>query len=424
MVPSGFVCVCSPGWSGDLCTVENACQSGSHDCGLNSHCQYDGREMSSYTCPCYNGYRREAGSADCMVIDLCETGPCVNGGVCASSLAAYNCTCAAGFAGNQCELEVDGCEFNRQPCGVFGQCQSDWNQPNGYRCTCQDSYTGINCNIPPEDICSERTNPCQHGAECESHGGATYVCVCQPNWSGYNCADFVDPCQNAPCGVHGRCETVASDPGVFACQCVDGFTGDRCTVPPVEENDVCTSAPCQNGGYCEEVQGSYECYCLPGFTAGNCESDVDECACVDRTDDLRSISRLTAALDCDVLRRAVDCSFSLTAFEDPQGRTLAQLCPVTCGTCEAPCGEHGVCVDGVNRRSCTCTDGWSQSADCIEDDCPCTEPPSSAPAPTPLPTGTSPARTSDVDAMQHIQYQVRLVAFCAARESQMQNNTN
>jgi hypothetical protein len=286
---------------------------------------------------------------------------------------------------------------------------------------------------------------------------------------------------------------------VFICQCVDGFTGDRCTVPPVEENDVCTSAPCQNGGYCEEEQGSYECYCLPGFTADNCASDVDECACVDRTDDLRSISRLTAALDCEVLRLAVDCSFSLAAFEDPQGRTLAQLCPVTCGTCEAPCGEHGVCVDGVNRRSCTCTDGWSQSADCIEDDCPCTEPPSSdncvgvvcrasseckirvcqagqctaetnvpdyracddgrantvrdqciggvctgqqpqtrpgppppppqptdttAPAPTPLPTGTSPTRTSDVDAMQRIQFQVRLVAFCAARESQMENDTN
>jgi hypothetical protein len=81
-------------------------------------------------------------------------------------------------------------------------------------------------------------------------------------------------------------------------------------------------------------------------------------------------------LDCEVaMRLAGDCSFSLAAFNDPQGRTLAQLCPFSCGACEAPCGEHGICVDAVNRRSCTCIDGWTQSATCREDDCPCTEPP-------------------------------------------------
>lgn len=374
MAPAGFVCRCSPGWSGDLCTIENACNS--HDCGSNSYCQNDGQGMATYTCPCLVGYSRAAGSDDCIMIDLCDTAPCDNGGVCTSSLEAYECTCPAGFAGSQCELEVDGCEFNHQPCGVFGECQSDWNQPNGYMCTCRDSYSGTNCNNPPQDICSVRTNPCQHGAECESQGGSRYVCTCQPSWSGDNCADFVDPCQNAPCGIHGRCESVTSVPGTFTCQCSDAFTGDRCTIAPIEANGVCTTAPCQNGGYCEEQQGSYDCYCLPGFTGDNCESDIDECACADRSDDLRAISRLTAALDCEIaMRLAGDCSFSLAAFNDPQGRTLAQLCPFSCGACEAPCGEHGLCVDAVNRRSCTCIDGWTQSATCREDDCPCTEPP-------------------------------------------------
>lgn len=39
----------------------------------------------------------------------------------------------------------------------------------------------------------------------------------------------------------------------------------------------CSSAPCQNGGYCIDLVGSYECDCRPGFTGRNCETDINEC---------------------------------------------------------------------------------------------------------------------------------------------------
>lgn len=391
LAPAGFICRCSAGWSGDRCLIENACVTESHNCGANSYCYNDGGTGTVlFSCPCLTGYQRQAGSDDsddCVMIDLCETtSPCRNGAVCLSSLDTYECTCRAGFAGDQCELEVDGCEFNRQPCGVFGECQSDWGQPNGYRCSCFDSYTGTNCNIPPADICDALTNPCQNGAECQSQGGPSYACVCLPGWSGDNCADFVDLCQNAPCGVHGRCDSPGNAPGSFTCQCLDGFTGETCATPPIAANDVCTSAPCQNGANCEEEQDSYECYCVSGFEGPHCEVDIDECACADLSGDLRAISPFTAGLDCATMVSVVgyDCAGSLGPLGDSQNRNLAQLCAVSCDACGPPCGDHGDCTDAVNSRRCTCTDAWTQSADCSGDDCPCSEPPRGVTPPPPV----------------------------------------
>lgn len=46
----------------------------------------------------------------------------------------------------------------------------------------------------------------------------------------------------------------------------------------IEQNlNECSSAPCQNSGYCIDLVGSYECNCLPGFTGRNCETDINEC---------------------------------------------------------------------------------------------------------------------------------------------------
>lgn len=279
-----------------------------------------------------------------------------------------------------------------------------------YRCICQHSYTGTNCDNPPEDICSDATNPCQHDAYCQWLGGSIYTCECQRGWSGENCADIVDPCQNAPCGIHGRCDTVGSAPGEFTCQCLDGFTGSTCTAPPAGANDICASAPCQNGGHCGDEQDSYGCYCLPGFTGENCESDIDDCACTDRVDDLRLVHVFTSTLTCEEAIGLFVCGYNFTQppFNDPGRRTLAQLCPLSCDACEPPCGEHGRCQDRINRRTCTCNDGWTQLSSCTEDDCPCTHPPPiDTTQPLKLPPPPSPPVDTTWHPLRHLQFQVR-----------------
>ena len=35
--------------------------------------------------------------------------------------------------------------------------------------------------------------------------------------------------------------------------------------------DECESAPCSNGGICNNFPGEYECICGSGFTGSNCE---------------------------------------------------------------------------------------------------------------------------------------------------------
>ena len=37
-------------------------------------------------------------------VDECASDPCDNGGSCDDLVAGYNCTCAAGFTGANCEI--------------------------------------------------------------------------------------------------------------------------------------------------------------------------------------------------------------------------------------------------------------------------------------------------------------------------------
>lgn len=41
--------------------------------------------------------------------------------------------------------------------------------------------------------------------------------------------------------------------------------------------DECLSKPCKNHALCHNIQGSYLCECRPGFTGGDCDSNIDDC---------------------------------------------------------------------------------------------------------------------------------------------------
>ena len=36
--------------------------------------------------------------------------------------------------------------------------------------------------------------------------------------------------------------------------------------------DECLKSPCQNGGVCRNIHGSYQCDCKPGYTGRHCET--------------------------------------------------------------------------------------------------------------------------------------------------------
>jgi len=74
------------------------------------------------------------------------------------------------------KAEIDDCASN--PC-QHGQCQD---KLNNYTCTCDEGWTGKNCDQDIDDCASE---PCQHG-QCQDKLN-NYTCACHCGWTGKNC---------------------------------------------------------------------------------------------------------------------------------------------------------------------------------------------------------------------------------------------
>ncbi|XP_055975657.1 neurocan core protein [Sorex fumeus] len=81
-----------------------------------------------------------SGSAPEAPLDPCENSPCLHGGTCSANGTVYGCSCAVGFAGENCEIDVDDCLSS--PCENGGTCIDE---VNGFVCLCLPSYGGSSC---------------------------------------------------------------------------------------------------------------------------------------------------------------------------------------------------------------------------------------------------------------------------------------
>eukprot|EP00967_Tisochrysis_lutea_P140488 scaffold256751_cov21-Tisochrysis_lutea.AAC.1 len=72
-------------------------------------------------------------------------------------------------------------------------------------------------------------------------------------------------CAAIDCGKHGFCKPIG--PKVL-CSCKDGYSGDRCQVPP----EACYNRGCSDAGICYvNVDNKEKCACLPGRSGSDCE---------------------------------------------------------------------------------------------------------------------------------------------------------
>ncbi|XP_031340977.1 cadherin-related tumor suppressor [Photinus pyralis] len=100
----------------------------------------------------------------------------------------------------------------------------------------------------------------------------TYACQCVDGFTGQNCDKRQDPCIPNPCKSGGQCRRQGFN---FQCACPPSRDGRFCES---ERGDACSSNPCQNGGSCRaSSDGTFFCLCRLGYRGNQCEALVDSC---------------------------------------------------------------------------------------------------------------------------------------------------
>lgn len=99
---TGFTCVCTPAFSGNLCQTElNACAS--QPCENGGTCT--DLTAFAYSCACTSEFM----GTNCTLVNPCFNNPCQNTGICISAVvndtsASFNCTCISSYySGDLCE---------------------------------------------------------------------------------------------------------------------------------------------------------------------------------------------------------------------------------------------------------------------------------------------------------------------------------
>ncbi|EDO30274.1 predicted protein, partial [Nematostella vectensis] len=148
---------------------------------------------SGYYCICPPGY---SGAGCRTQIDYCKPNPCYNSATCKGfhieGCGGYSCVCPPNFTGKLCEKEISPCSPDVNPC-VNGICKSVGGE---IRCTCPGGWTGQRCETSKLTSTSHVTttttpnlcsySPCQNGGTCEAHGDS-YHCICPMGWYGTYC---------------------------------------------------------------------------------------------------------------------------------------------------------------------------------------------------------------------------------------------
>ncbi|XP_042629352.1 protein delta homolog 1 [Cyprinus carpio] len=174
-------CVCERGWTGARCDRE-VHQCSSKPCSGNSTCvETGGAGGGGFVCLCSPGYTGE----NCQL----KKGPCsVNGSRCQNGGTCVNtsgfdsrsfCLCPPGFTGSVCEIELDVCEPN--PCVNGGRCVR---RDPSYTCVCPPAFSGPVCDVSLSACSSDR---CVNGGTCFNDTLGRIRCVCPPRFTGPSC---------------------------------------------------------------------------------------------------------------------------------------------------------------------------------------------------------------------------------------------
>lgn len=270
-----FTCSCVPGFTGRMCETNiDDCEA--QPCINDATCL---DEINGFQCVCGNsGYQGDF----CHInIDDCSPYPCLNGGSCEDGIKEYECHCFEGYHGVNCEIDINECLSN--PCQNDALCFEKSNSSlyevnymgkflsfshqhaSGYFCECLLGFKGDNCQINIDDC---EYHDCVNGTCID--GINQYHCNCIPGFEGKDCSIDINECEKYyPCEHNATCNDLVAD---YSCDCLFGFGGKNCET----ELLGCRNDPCKNQGQCVPYldiyqQHKFKCNCPVGFSGETCE---------------------------------------------------------------------------------------------------------------------------------------------------------
>ncbi|XP_022258327.1 fibropellin-1-like, partial [Limulus polyphemus] len=251
-----FTCQCCPNFKGRYCEELDGCHDNPCKNGGSCFDVTDGIRNAGYRCLCSHGFR---GSKSDFVVNKsrCDEQPCFNNATCWGNETNYWCDCPKGFAGQNCETNINECLSG--PC-VHGVCEDG---KGVFTCYCLPGFGGDHCEFEYDECDS---NPCVNGGACEDLV-ASYKCHCGPGYKGKRCQIKVNLCSPNPCPSPAQCVDRGNN---YSCICHSGYNGAGCT----QHYNPCFPNPCQNSGSCWPSLDTFFCSCRPGYTGDLCEVEM------------------------------------------------------------------------------------------------------------------------------------------------------
>ncbi|KAL0602705.1 Protein jagged-2 [Plecturocebus cupreus] len=322
LVPPGPGSIwCSYGWQGRFCD----------ECVPYPGCVH-GSCVEPWQCNCETNWGGLLCDKD---LNYCGNHhPCTNGGTCINAEPdQYRCTCPDGYSGRNCERAEHACTSN--PCANGGSCHE---VPSGFECHCPSGWSGPTCALDIDECAS---NPCAAGGTCVDQVDG-FECICPQQWVGATCQLDANECEGKPCLNAFSCKNLI---GGYYCDCIPGWKGINCHISQyggwalADINDC--RGQCQHGGTCKDLVNGYQCVCPRGFRGRHCELEQDECAS----------SPCRSGGLCEDLADGFRCHC-------PQGFS-GPLCEVDVDLCEpSPCRNGARCYNLEGDYYCACPDDF------------------------------------------------------------------
>ena len=239
-------------------------------------------------------------TVSCAQVVGCEHGTCDG---------VKGCVCAKEYTGKTCNERKTPCVLagGDSPCGSAGKCAEAFDQPEGYLCTCNEGFSGKNCEIN-SNVCVVKAEDgvwedvkCGKGSCVPDPQYNTtmekpelmrdpnikpFMCKCSRTWvnaegiASKPCSENKQDCAGTwtggTCSSECKAESkfVVVNPQIGSGKACEAADGDKKIVDcNWGECKSCLGRNCNMHGACMDGV----CTCDSGFTGPNCELEDNDC---------------------------------------------------------------------------------------------------------------------------------------------------